>query len=264
MRIELFGAHNTRDLGGLEMADGSKIRVHRLIRSGALSHITAEDVAQLQQHDLRFVIDFRTPAEQRQRPDVHMENVRYHTLPIISEQTMGVTREKNVVDQMARMASDSQFDAEKHMQMIYADFVRSDYCVTQLAQFFRLLAELPQNGAVLWHCTAGKDRVGMATALLLTILGASRETVLRDYMRTNDYVANDVASAAEAVAAKTGAPLPQITDMVTTLYTVKQSYLDSVFDAMTAICGSTEAYLSQKLGITDNVRKQLRKLYLEP
>lgn len=265
MRIALNGANNTRDLGGIPAADGRPVCRNRLIRSGVLSAITDEDIAVLRQHDLARVIDFRNTAEQLQRRDVMMADVEYISLPLISDQAIGVTREKNVIEQMVRMASDPAFSAERYMQGIYADFVRGEYSAGQLRRFFALLLD-PPDGATLWHCSAGKDRVGVATALLLTVLGADEATVFADYLRTNEFISYEVSDAAEKVTARltNGATLAEITDMVTTLYTVKESYLTSVFAEMSEICGSIDAYLEEKLGITAEIRNQFRKMYLEP
>lgn len=265
MRIDLDGAKNTRDLGGIPAADGRPIKRHRLIRSDVLSHITPDDVLLLQQHGLRRVIDFRVSAELRQRPDVRIDGVEYISLPLVSEQIMGVTREKNVIEQMARMARVPGFCAETHMQTIYADFVRSDFSSDQLRRFFALLLE-ECDGAILWHCTAGKDRVGVATALLLTILGVKEDTIFEDYLRTNDFVASDVTEAAQAVIERLDGALPDdfVIDMVTTLYTVQKGHLCSVFDTMKQLSGSVEAYLRDVLGISPDIRDQFRKLYLEP
>ncbi len=265
MHIELIGANNTRDLGGIPAADGRLIKKHRLVRSGVLSHITPEDVLLLQQCELKRVIDFRVSAELRQRPDVRIEGVEYISLALVSEQIMGVTREKNVVEQMVRMASIPDFCAEKHMQSIYSDFVRSEFSSVQLRKFFAMLLD-ECDGATLWHCTAGKDRVGVATALLLTILGVKEDDIFADYLRTNDYVSSEVSGAAQAVTERLGGKftLDAITDMVTTLFTVQQSHLCSVFDTMRKLSGSVEAYLLEVLGITPDIRDQFRKLYLEP
>lgn len=265
MRIKLIGANNTRDLGGIPAADGRLIKQCRLLRSGVLSHITSEDVITLQECKLRRVIDFRVSAELRQRPDVRIDGVEYISLPLVSEQIMGVTREKNVIEQMVRMASIPDFCAEQHMQCIYSDFVRSEFSSARLKEFFSLLLK-ECDGATLWHCTAGKDRVGVATALLLTILGVKEDDIFADYMRTNDFVSAEVPGTSRAVAERLEGrfSLEEITDMVTTLFTVKQSHLCSVFDTMKHLSGSVEAYLRDVLGITPDIRDQFRKLYLEP
>ena len=137
---------------------------------------------------------------------------------------------------MTKMACVPGFCAEKHMQSIYSDFVRSEFSSVQLRKFFSMLLD-DRGGATLWHCTAGKDRVGVATALLLTILGAEEEAIYADYMRTNDYVAADVAEAAQAVIERLDGKFSSehITDMVTTLYTVQKGHLCSVFDTMKII-----------------------------
>ena len=94
-RIELEGLVNTRDLGGFETVDGRKIRPGRLIRSGELYDATSEDIKKLtQQYHLKTIVDFRTETERAGRPDPDIEGVRYIFNPILNEETMGITREK--------------------------------------------------------------------------------------------------------------------------------------------------------------------------
>lgn len=265
MNIPLNGAANTRDLGGIPGENGRKIRKNRLIRSGALSAITPEDARILQGIPLTDVIDLRTPAETAMRRDVIIEGVQYHALPLIEESALGVTHEKTHTQQLVRMATDPAFRAESHMQKIYRCLVATEFSAGQLKRFFELLMQ-PRSGAVLWHCTAGKDRVGVCTALLLTALGAEWDAILEDYLRTNDNVGEEIRRSVENLHRELGetADFAAVEEMIVTLYTVRESYLKSVFEEFAARYGSAQAYLTQSLGLTPEKIRQLKELYLEP
>lgn len=263
MRIQLNGAKNTRDLGGIPVKDGV-IRRNKLLRSGVLSAVTEEDVRILQKIPLRKVIDLRAAAEVSRRKDVVIDGVEYIALPLLGERTLGVTREQSLAEQLLEMASDVTFDAEVYMQNIYRNLVSSESVTEQFRRFFDILLT-PCDGAILWHCSAGKDRVGVCTALLLLALGASPETIMEDYLLTNEFVTEDIRMASEGVLNTLGDQVdPEIIrEMVTVLYSVRESYLESVFRALSDAHGSMENYLTQEIGLTPENIHQLKAIYLE-
>ena len=107
MNLNLQGAPNARDLGGLRTADGRTVRPGLLLRSGELSRLTATDAEALQRLNLKTVVDFRTERERAQKPDVKLPGVQYIVCPIIRELAVGITREEeaNAVPPMVRAAS---------------------------------------------------------------------------------------------------------------------------------------------------------------
>lgn len=264
MRILLDGANNTRDLGGIPIGDRF-IKSHRLIRSGALSALSPQDIRILQKYPLRKVIDLRAPAEIARRKDIVIDGVEYISLPLLGERTLGVTREQSLAEQLLEMASDVTFDAERYMQNIYRNLITSDSVAGQFRRFFDILLT-PCDGAILWHCSAGKDRVGVCTALLLMALGADRQTVLKDYLLTNQFVTEEIRQSVKGVCDTLGdaADPAVIKEMVTVLYSVRRSYLDSVFQALESTYGTVENYLSRKILLTEAEIHQLKGIYLEP
>ena len=223
-RIPLEGLHNTRDLGGFETADGRKIRPRRLIRSGQLSGMTEKDKQVLtEDYGLRTDVDFRTGQERTEAPDPRLPGVAYVENPILSDQAIGITRE-------------------------------------QYRKFFGILLD-QKEGAVLWHCSAGKDRVGVGTALLLSALGIPRETILADYMMVNTFTAEVVESRLEELNERL--QNPQLIDCLRELMQVRESYLISVFQAIEDGYGTMDAFLEKEMGLCTEKREQLREMYLE-
>ena len=100
-----------------------------------------------------------------------------------------------------QLENGEKLDGIEDMMVIYHQLAYDEYCQSQYAQFFELLTE-EREGAILWHCSAGKDRVGIATALLLTFLGFDYETVMQDYLLTNQYVMPEALAAEKALAEK--------------------------------------------------------------
>lgn len=152
--ITLEGTRNTRDLGGLPVA-GGHLRSGRLYRSGALCFATASDVEKLEGLHLRTVVDLRTDKEiAKDGPDriVLAENLRF---PMTSYHGNGAEAYRSLVLQNGRVLRD----------------------------FFGMLSRA-DSYPVIYHCSAGKDRVGILTALLLDALGTPRNVILDDYLQS--------------------------------------------------------------------------------
>jgi len=116
-----------------------------------------------------------------------------------------------------------------------------------------------QAGPIVYHCTAGKDRTGWATAVILTILGVPRDQVFADYLLSNSYLAAKNAATISSVKAS-GAPIdPAFLEPV---LTVRRDYLQSAFDEVDRNYGSFDAYVRDGLGISDMQVAALRRKYL--
>ena len=171
--IELEGLPNTRDIGGIPAADGRYVKHARLLRSGALTGATERDLeVLLDDFGVRTVIDLRTEEERREKPDPEdgMEGVRFEDAPVLNTATLGVTREGGIKGAL-KMLRAVQDDPAQIMRDIYERMVLDEASQRGFASFFDDVLDT-QEGAVLWHCTIGKDRAGLAAMLLLHVLGA--------------------------------------------------------------------------------------------
>ena len=109
----------------------------------------------------------------------------------------------------------------------------------------------------LFHCTTGKDRTGWAAAALLTLLGVPEETVLEDYLRSNDYILPLYEKEIQAFVAGGGeSSIPQA------IFGVRTEYLEASFKEMRTRYGTIERYFSKALGIDAAAQRSLRDLYL--
>lgn len=269
-RIELEGMPNTRDLGGMPTKDGRHIRYKRLLRSGDLFNATDEGEKLLRSdYHLKKVIDLRTAEERKQRPDRTIDGVVYLHLPILEEKTLGITREKesdrNVIEQvisgMLGGKKSAEEAAEHYMQRMYASFLQSKFARGQYRRFFSELLDQTE-GSILWHCTAGKDRAGLATVLLLTALGVEEELILADYLKVNEYARPVIELQAKLASERTGKEEAGI--VVEKLFSVVPSYLEAVYAEIDSDFGSMDTFLKQEMGLDAGTRQKLQKLYLEP
>jgi len=263
----LVGAPNARDLGGLETADGRTVKYGRLIRSGALDGLTAEDVGYLESIPLRRIVDFRLNSEVLDKRDIVPEGAEWIHCPILQDKTAGISREKppsarEIAERVVLMAQrlmPQNPDGMDKMRSLYPILVGERHCIEHYREFFNILLENTE-GALLYHCTMGKDRVGTATVLLLTALGVPRGEILRDYMLTNERCAEGTARLIHDAR--------EFTDDEDELYyiycldRVDESFFNAVYEAVEASSGSMEAFLEKEMGLDAEKLERLRAMYL--
>lgn len=260
-RIVLEGLPNTRDVGGLPTDDGRYVKYALLLRSGALSHATARDLeVLLDDYQVRTVIDLRTEEERKEYPDPEdgLMGVRFAHAPVLSASTFGVTREGGMM-QALKMLRAVQNNPASIMEDVYERMMLDEQSQQGFAQFFDdVLAT--QEGSVLWHCTIGKDRAGLATALLLHTLGVTREAIEQDYLATGKYVESETQNVMDALASfGLGDKLDKSIHVINS---ADPRFLRAAFDAVGKQYGSLDVYVRNQLNVADEKRDILRDRYL--
>lgn len=250
--------NNFRDLGGIPAADGKTVRYGKLYRSGHLAKIKPKTAKKLRdKKGLRTVIDLRAPAELSEKRDVVAEGVEYlHLPPLNDEQNPAVTRKtaKSILNRI--MAFEG--GARAYLADTYRTMVTTEPSLEALRELIRELME--NDGAVLWHCTQGKDRTGVASAAVLLALGVDREEIMRDYMRTNRscrfknfWIFIGVTLVTLSIHTAYSLHL---------LLTSQRDFLTAAFEEMDRTYGGTEGFLRQGLELTDEDITELREIYL--
>ena len=250
MDLPIRSVVNLRDLGETRTNGGQAVKGGLFYRSAALNRLSKRDAGALRDaYGLRAVIDLRTETEREQKPDAVIPGVETHHIPIFSEAVMGVTRER----ELDRRQLLSQLP---DLKGLYVKMVTDPFCVGQLGRVFRLIAGT-RDGAVLWHCTAGKDRCGIVSALLLDLLGVPREEIFRDYLASNDalkrtadrYYALVLLMTRDRKAAR----------QVRGLYHADADCLKAVFAELDGRYGGTEAFFRDALAFSDAQLRALRE-----
>lgn len=136
----------------------------------------------------------------------------------------------------------------------YRQFVVRPSAAKAYRSLFRMAAE-PGSYPLLYHCSSGKDRTGWATAVLLTALGVDRETVMRDYLASNDYLA-------ASNAAELAKQPPEIAARLKPVLETRAPYLNAAFDEVEARFGTFGAYLREGLGLNAQELERLRAALL--
>ena len=252
--LPLQGGVNFRDLGGYQTIDGRRVRSGVLYRSGSMAGLTAADYDYLQRLNISVIADLRSTDERLREPTRWPEGSaaprrleRDYSLDFTAVTT--VLRGTPTAD-AARAA--------------FAGFYRD--LPHQFASQYREMFEelLEGNSPLAFNCSAGKDRTGVAAALILTALGVPRAAIVDDYLLSNRFYKPKPASAdaADDPNARLFARLPA--DVVQVFMGVEQGFLESAFAGMESDFGSVDAYLESAVGVDAADRKKLRDLYTEP
>ncbi len=251
-QLPLSCCDNFRDLGGYRTADGRTLKWNRLYRANDLSKLTPDDLAYLGQLDVKLVCDFRSNREREASPDPEIDAADQLNFPV---DQLGVDPKE--IQRKIRTGGLVGLSIEQTMIDAYRAFV-TDFPEQWTAMFERL--EQPENFPTVVHCTAGKDRTGFASALVLLAIGVPVETVFEDYLLTNYYQQNFMRFVLRWV------PLYSFfrtkRDDLLPLLLAKRKYLQASIDAMVEEYGSIDGYLEGALGLTAERRAQLAEQLL--
>ncbi|MFQ6397251.1 tyrosine-protein phosphatase [Nocardia sp. KC 131] len=209
--LNLQGVQNARDAGGYRTADGRLVRTGLVYRAGQLNNATPTDLADLTQRRVRYVDDLRTVFERTIGPDKVPAGATAHWDDVIGQappQTLITTL----------TGGDD----------LYRAFITAPGANRAFASVLRDIIDT-EDGAVLFHCTAGKDRTGWTSAVLLSILGVDRGTVNKDYLLSNQY---------------------RNTGPNDNLNGVQQPWLDAAFDQADQTYGSFDNYVRDGLELS--------------
>ncbi|SKC75942.1 tyrosine-protein phosphatase [Krasilnikoviella flava] len=235
--VQLDGTVNLRDMGGYRTVTGQWVAMGEAYRSDALDRLSEDDLDALEALDVRTVVDLRTESERTTAPDRVPEGARYEVADVIGGG--GAT-----VPDLSTPEAAAQMMVDGERSMVSSD--------TGRAAYETLFDAVDDKGAVLFHCTAGKDRTGWAAAALLTTAGVPRDVVEDDYLLSNDYRAEANAAALASMPAEQAAIYKPLMD-------VRPEYLAAGFDEVRDEYRSFGGYLRQGLGLSPREIRDVRE-----
>jgi protein-tyrosine phosphatase len=261
--LRLEGAPNTRDLGGLVTADGRTVARGRLYRASALGRLTDEDVELLRGRRLRTVIDLRDASEIALAPPDRLPDPepRVIPLPVYDPDHPVFTYVSAVLlgsdgDEHEALAEEGTPGA---MAAIYRWFVGGETARAQFGSAVRLIAE-PGALPAMVHCSAGKDRTGWLSAIVLTVLGVRRDVIEADYLATNEAAAGINAAILGAMRERR----PELDEeALLPVFEARPGYLAAAYAEVGRVYGTFDNYLRHGLGLDEAVFGGLRANLLE-
>ncbi|MDR1667177.1 MAG: tyrosine-protein phosphatase [Bacteroidales bacterium] len=239
--VAMEGVVNFRDMGGYVTTDGLRVEMGKLYRSGDLSQITDNDLEELKRRKIYTVIDLRSQKESALAPDRLLPGADYLALPLDSWNDSAV-----LLQQRSGMET---------MTALYADI---SHFKEIFRPFFEKLVTLPDTSAILIHSSLGKDRAGIAAALLLYALDIPVETIFSDYAASNFFRKNHNDAVVEECTKRYGIEH----DKALQLTEAHPSYLQATFTAIIGKYGSVEAFFNIELGVDEMVKMILRRKFL--
>ncbi len=247
--LAIEGAENARDLGGLFTKDGYQVKWGLIYRSGMLSEINNDEFEMLKSLNVQTICDFRQDAEIEEDPDTWPNIETINTVRItIGDDTISP---KEVLKQL----ESDDFDGDMLMQEANRGFVNT--ASKSYTDFFKLLLN-NKNYPILYHCSAGKDRAGFASAMILSALGVERKIIINEYLLTN-YLTHGVS---EDKIEKAALFYGIDADKLRKLMGVKVSYINAAFDAIDSKYGNVNNYLCEALGVCKREIEQLKSKLL--
>jgi protein-tyrosine phosphatase len=254
--LDFEGIHNFRDYGGYAVAGGGRLRSGLLYRSGQHIDATAGDLERIAALGLRTVIDLRGESERRDFPCARPDGFDASILFADGETAGG-----GAPHLQASVEIGSAAEAHAAMRLLYETMPFRPRLVEALRLYFRALAE--RDGRSLLHCFAGKDRTGLAAALLHSVLGVHADDVMFDYLLTNraGNIERRIAAGAPAIRARRGEHLSD--EALCVLMSVDAAYLNAAFSAIRGRYGGVDAYAHDVLGVDEEMGKALRHRLLD-
>jgi protein-tyrosine phosphatase len=248
--LKLESVPNFRDVGGYTTADGRRVRWRKVYRSGTLSQMTPQDMETIAALGIKLVCDMRSAEEIAQNPERIPLGAQYAHLPL--------TAENDTIKRLRTLL----FNKRKLPLLLIETYTRVllDSNAPLYGDILRRLAER-DNLPALIHCSAGKDRTGIAIALLLLVLGVPEDVVVADYTLSNHYYDSFLTYVGEAI--KPIRWLRVKPEDLKPLLLADARSMQAALDHLRTQYGSVELYVKRAAGVDDAVIARLKENLLE-
>ena len=242
--IDMDNISNFRDLGGYSTSNNNQLKWGNIYRSGHLSNSNLFDQDKLKRLGIKTIIDFRTEKDRKAHP--YFINIPKINIPIDSGD-FNETKELILKENFTRS------ETIQYMQKSYIDIVEKNK--DKFAEMFNVLLD-KNNYPLLISSHLGKDRVGIAAALLLYTLGVPDYIIEEDYIASNSHIdPKKTITFSE--------PLPEsLQESMTALFSANSAYLNYAFDYIRETYGSLDNYLEKEVRVSKGKMIILRKLML--
>ncbi len=250
--IPFEGIRNFRDMGGYKTTDGRTVKYGVFYRSAELTGMTARDKEVFSKLGIKYIFDYRDDSEALVKPDPILEGVINERIPAIAGEVQGL------VQSMEDIVKSDLFKNIKitGLAEMYGKMALNNRSYKRL---FKVIQN-PGNLGILHHCAAGKDRTGVGAALILSALGVPKETIIEDYLITNE----TMREFHEMVKAELAGQLKDEEILLfDAMMAAKEEYLQAVFTVIEETYGDMNVYFEKEMDLTAFNRTALQDLWLE-
>ncbi|REC49563.1 tyrosine-protein phosphatase [Chryseobacterium pennipullorum] len=246
--IQIKKVTNFRTVGNIKNTEGRTLRAGKFYRSAHLHKLKKRSFDDLEKLGIKEIIDLRNSKEIAQKPDQLPAEIVYKKYSAFEDEGDQLAQARKLVLKGKVNAS----DADKRMIDFYREYVTENPAIIKAI----ITEVLDSKDPILYHCTAGKDRTGITTALILTILKFDKETIYNEYLLSNNY-RQDLVQKRLRLANSLHFLYPKMDlQVLEKLSWVEKRYLDAAFEEINKKYGSTDAYIRQVLGISDTKRAE--------
>lgn len=250
--IPLQGTYNFRDIGGLQTKDGKSIKWGKIYRSALLQGLTNEDLQIIKALKIKKILDFRGPLETNYAPDKIPADVCYLQLPAGSIND----GPDDWADMAKNMREHSEAESDKGAINYYKNI---DSFKDRYKPLFDALLVLPKDSALVFHCMGGKDRTGIAAALVEYALGVSWKQITEDYLLSNRYRERYNSEISTFLCLKYGVPQKR----ANTYGLAKPEFLKATFAEIKKKYVTVDNYMKVVMELDDQKIDKLKALYLQ-
>jgi len=250
--------HNFRDIGGYRAQNGMQVKQGLLYRSASLERASDNDLKKISALGIQTIIDLRTHKEKQKNPDRSPENshLKFIHIPI----KVKMHNESGFLLQLLSLlfGKARKIDYHEAMKGVYREYV------TNFRSEFSEVLKLAANSAnlpILLHCVGGKDRTGFACSLIQLILGVPVETVMHDYLKTNDHSHEHKDEIQKRL--KKFSSFGVAIEKFSPLLEAREEYLEAAFDQIKNDFGTVDDYVREGLNFSDEARQKLKDLFLD-
>lgn len=258
--LGLTEVENFRDLGGYKTKNGKSVKWGRFFRGGALYDLSASGKEFIEQLGLRSIVDFRDQQEIQKQIDYVPKETTYKNLPVVKlpAHEQNNTAIYTMEDRLKNIKTQEQ--ADQYFQINEAIYQSAPFKNPAYKELLELL-DKEEAFPLYQHCSAGKDRTGIGSALILLSLGVDKETVMGDYLLSATYRQKTNREYLKKTREKTDNEV--IINLVKRLLSVERTLLQGTFDKIEERYGSFGEFLQEEYGITKERREHWQKLHLE-
>ena len=245
--ISIESVSNFRDV-----SVGSKMKKNLLFRCAKLSTLNDQDICVLENLNPHAIIDFRDPKEIKKAPDNLSAKLlkKYINLPISASTLSRMAAQKEIY-------GDSVESYEKVMEDSYRMYINNHKVVW--TKFFEILLK-SKKLPIIFHCSAGKDRTGIASFMIQSIFKNPMDLIFENYLISNDLLTIKAATAEQSTSSSNQDTLVT-KNMLSTLGKVQQSYLSAAIDEIDKKYTSLENYFISQLGLEVNDIRKLEQIF---